>query len=134
MHNSIYKPQIGFTLIELMIVVAIVGVLSSIALPAYQDYVKKTEVASAVATMNALIAPAEIYYQETGELDDSTDLSDIGIASDSSQLGTISIADSQLILTFSKYENSAITLTRSDSTGWSCAASGEAANLVSGCL
>jgi type IV pilus assembly protein PilA len=48
------QGQKGFTLIELMIVVAVIGVLSAIAVPQYQNYVKKSELGAALATISAL--------------------------------------------------------------------------------
>ena len=64
------KKQQGFTLIELMIVVAIIGILSAIAVPAYQDYTKRTKVSEGVN----LVAPAKLavaeYYDSKGTLPD----------------------------------------------------------------
>ena len=54
------KAYQGFTLIELMIVVAIVGILASIALPAYQDYVAKTQISESIILLDAARKEAEV--------------------------------------------------------------------------
>src|SRR2546423_14787222 len=51
--TAMKRLQQGFTLIELMIVVAIVGILAAIALPAYQDYVIRSKMSEAIAAIAA---------------------------------------------------------------------------------
>ena len=59
--------QKGFTLIELMIVVAIIGILAAIAIPAYQDYTQRAQVGEAVTLVSAAKTALAEYAQTNGE-------------------------------------------------------------------
>ncbi len=60
------RSQSGFTLIELMIVIAIVGILASIAMPSYRDYVLKANATEAITLLNSLNKKAIEFYNVNG--------------------------------------------------------------------
>ncbi|MEX0374856.1 pilin [Spiribacter pallidus] len=81
-HSAQARPasvgQAGFTLIELMIVVAIVGILASVAIPAYSDYTVRAKVTEAVTAAGAIKTSVADYYYANGELPTSN--AEAGIA------------------------------------------------------
>lgn len=131
------KGQKGFTLIELMIVVAVIGVLSAIAIPQYQNYVKKGALASALSTATALKTPVEQYIADEGSFPDNSDLSG---SIPTFSLGTITLSadtDSQdgsigIKLTSSSAKDATVTWTKANGL-WSCAVSGAADVTLNGC-
>lgn len=73
------KNQQGFTLIELMIVVAIIGILAAVAIPAYKDYIARSQATEASVLLSGLKAPVAEYYNDQGSLPSLTTLNAVTV-------------------------------------------------------
>ena len=129
----------GFTLIELMIVVAIIGILAAIAIPQYQNYVARAQVAEGLSLASGAKTAVAEYYNTNGTFPaDNTEagLSDAGtITGNYVESVTVSVADGKALITglfsstdaHSKLQGGEITLTAVDhggSIGFVCSSSG----------
>ncbi|HGM2566236.1 TPA: pilin, partial [Neisseria gonorrhoeae] len=74
--------QKGFTLIELMIVIAIVGILAAVALPAYQDYTARAQVSEAILLAEGQKSAVAEYYLNNGEWPENNGAAGVASASD----------------------------------------------------
>ncbi|EPH7454669.1 pilin, partial [Neisseria gonorrhoeae] len=74
--------QKGFTLIELMIVIAIVGILAAVALPAYQDYTARAQVSEAILLAEGQKSAVTEYYLNHGEWPKNNASAGVASASD----------------------------------------------------
>lgn len=126
------KKQQGFTLIELMIVVAIIAILAAIALPAYQNYVAKSQVTAGLADIRGGITAYEEGIQ-SGKAGTAV-LDDLGLASSTARCAitvgatnTYAAASGQSIICTlkgnPKVVGKTVTLTRDASGAWNCTTS-----------
>ena len=130
------KVQQGFTLIELMIVVAIIGILAAVAIPAYQDYTVRAKVTEGLSLASAGKTAVSEYFASNGTLPGSN--ASAGLSTSTSISGntvrTVAVAANGVIqVTFSgnPINGSTIFLTPSTAAGgvtWDCAANGTLEN------
>ena len=99
------NKQEGFTLIELMIVIAIIAILASLALPAYQTYAKKAKFSEVVMATTAVKSAIDICYQTKGDLAvcDGTDSQPVANSASNATAGdfvsTVSVTDDTGMIT-----------------------------------
>jgi type IV pilus assembly protein PilA len=85
--------QEGFTLIELMIIVAILGFLVTIALPAYQDYIVRTKVSEVIVFADSARTNLSEYYMSSGRMPGAAEQANVNMSEDQSQfIGLIALS------------------------------------------
>jgi len=112
--TTVKRVQAGFTLIELMIVVAIIGILAAIAIPQYADYTQRTKVAGALAGASTWKTTISLCYQENGAYTNCTAGSN-GIPDDINETGVISYINS-LEITVTDATNMFVTISTEGQT------------------
>jgi type IV pilus assembly protein PilA len=133
------STQKGFTLIEIMVVTAIVGILAAIAFPAYSRYQGR---AKATAGLAELVAITPL-YEEIADNGGTPTFGAMGITTNPTKncilgisTGDLKTLSCALVSAPSEISSAMVVLTRSNNSGWTCSVSGMASSdyLPKGCL
>ena len=127
--------QKGFTLIELMIVVAIIAILAAIAIPAYQNYLIRAQVSEGAVLADGAKTPITEYYSNTGKFPSKNASAGLALASSITGKYVAQVdagaTNGQIIAVFGNQSNNAISgkefilsaVTSGGSVAWSCSKS-----------
>jgi type IV pilus assembly protein PilA len=130
------KKQQGFTLIELMIVVAIIGILAAIAIPAYQDYTIRAQVSEGLSLSSGGKAAVAEFYQDSGVFPNNNAEAGLEVSTNISGKYVTQVVvgaqDGVITVTYggdanANILNAMLTLSATDNTGsieWACADGG----------
>lgn len=125
------KKQQGFTLIELMIVVAIIGILAAIAIPAYQDYTIRAQVSEGINLAAGAKAAVTEFTQDRGTFPGNNATAGIAPAGDinGKYVGTVTVAGGVITVNYAGDAHALLTgnnlmlspFTNAGSIEWTCA-------------
>ena len=123
----IYRSNYGFTLIELMIVVAIIGILAAVAVPSYQEYTARAQISEAITITSSYKTPLAEFYESTGSY--PSNLTSIGTTTSGKYVNSVTLSSSGTNVTLTAtmrsttnpgIQNSTLILTSNDGLQWDC--------------